>query len=125
MTGPAAVAGPVGVPGASTLSTHILDAVSGAPAAGVAVAVARRDGETWTTLDRATTDQDGRIAALVPEGMEAGVHRLLFDTAAYFRAAGRRAFYPEVSIVFEVGDERHYHLPLLLSPFAYSTYRGS
>jgi 5-hydroxyisourate hydrolase len=110
----------------STLSTHILDAASGQPAAGVRVALHRRDGDGWEPLGEAVTDHDGRARDLAPGGLGAGVHRLVFATGEYFAATGQTGFYPEVPVVFEVGDtDRHYHVPLLLSPFAFSTYRGS
>jgi 5-hydroxyisourate hydrolase len=110
----------------STLSTHVLDAASGQPAAGVQVALDRRDGGGWQPLGEAVTDDDGRARDLAPDGLGAGVHRLVFATGAYFAATGQTGFYPEVSVVFEVTDTgRHYHVPLLLSPFAFSTYRGS
>ncbi|MET8654614.1 hydroxyisourate hydrolase [Nocardia aurea] len=104
----------------STLSTHVLDAVRGVPAAGVGVAL-----HTGVRLlGSGSTDRDGRIAELGPS-LEPGVHRLVFDTGAYFAGLGLDTFYPEVSIAFTVGASRHYHVPLLLSPFAFSTYRGS
>jgi 5-hydroxyisourate hydrolase len=110
----------------STLSTHVLDAASGQPAVGVQVVLDRRDGGGWQQLGEAVTDDDGRARDLAPGGLGAGVHRLVFATGAYFAATGQTGFYPEVSVVFEVTDTgRHYHVPLLLSPFAYSTYRGS
>jgi 5-hydroxyisourate hydrolase len=110
----------------STLSTHVLDAASGRPAAGVRVTLDRRDGGGWQPLGAAVTDDDGRARDLAPGGLGAGVHRLVFATGAYFAATGQTGFYPEVSVVFEVTDTgRHYHVPLLLSPFAFSTYRGS
>ncbi len=107
----------------STLSTHVLDAVSGTPAAGMPVALERRSapGAGWTALGAGSTDEDGRIRELAPAPLEPGVHRLVFDTDTY----APDGFYPEVSVVFRVTEERHYHVPLLLSPFAYSTYRGS
>jgi 5-hydroxyisourate hydrolase len=109
----------------STLSTHALDAVSGDPAVRVAVALERRGEQdaTWAPLASATTDDDGRTRDF-PE-LQPGVHRLVFDTGAYFAATGQTGFYPEVAISFAVTAGRHYHVPLLLSPFAYSTYRGS
>jgi len=111
-----------------SLSTHVLDAVSGGPAVGIVVRLERRlddaKGE-WVELGTGTTDADGRIRDLAPEGVSPGVHRLIFDTAAYFTAAGLPGFYPEVTVAFSVTDERHYHVPLLLSPYAFSTYRGS
>jgi 5-hydroxyisourate hydrolase len=108
-----------------SLSTHVLDAVSGEPAAGVRVVLSRRDDGAWTELASATTDADGRVRALAPDGLAAGHHRLVFDTAAHFAATGTTGFYPEVSVVFVVDEQRHYHVPLLLSPYAFSTYRGS
>ncbi|WP_067815647.1 hydroxyisourate hydrolase [Nocardia inohanensis] len=105
----------------SSLSTHVLDAVRGAPATGVAVTLFDSGGNE---LASGSTDADGRVGALGPD-LSPGIHRLVFGTADYFAAQGVDAFYPEVSIAFTVGSERHYHVPLLLSPFAYSTYRGS
>jgi 5-hydroxyisourate hydrolase len=87
------------------------------------VTLERRDGGAWTELAGATTDDDGRSRAF-PE-LRPGVHRLVFDTDAHFAATGRSGFYPEVAISFRVADDRHHHVPVLLSPFAYSTYRGS
>ena len=112
----------------TTVSTHVLDSVSGRPAAGVAVVLERRDGEAWTPAGGGTTDADGRVRSLAAgDGrLRPGAHRLVFATGAWFAAAGREAFYPEVAITFTVaaGDE-HLHVPLLLAPYAYSTYRGS
>lgn len=105
----------------STASTHVLDAALGVPAATVSVTLHDPEGRPMTT---ARTDPDGRIAFDLELG--AGAHRLAFDTGAYFTAADRDTFYPEVSISFAVDPEQpHYHLALLLSPFAYTTYRGS
>jgi 5-hydroxyisourate hydrolase len=109
----------------STLSTHVLDAVSGEPAAGVHVVLSSRADGGWAELAAATTDADGRVRDLAPGGLEEGDHRLVFDTAAHFAATGTTGFYPEVSVVFTVTGERHLHVPLLLSPYAFSTYRGS
>lgn len=105
------------------LSTHVLDAVTGRPAAGVAVAVDRVDeGGREEPVARAHTDTDGRVADLAPD-LSVGVYRLRFDTGAYF---GGQTFYPEVTVTFTVRDPAaHLHVPLLLSPYAYSTYRGS
>ena len=100
------------------MSTHVLDAVLGAPAAGVAVTLRAEDG---AVVASARTDADGRVATLTGD-LEPGTYRLAFDIDAY-RAGG---FYPEVVIAFRVSDATaHHHVPLLLSPFAYSTYRGS
>lgn len=101
-----------------SLSTHVLDAARGRPAAGVAIRLERRDGRSWHLVAEARTDDDGRVRDLPPP--EKGVHRLVFDTAAI------SPFYPEVTVAFTVTDPaEHHHVPLLLSPFAYSTYRGS
>ncbi|AKF09420.1 hydroxyisourate hydrolase [Sandaracinus amylolyticus] len=108
------------------LSTHVLDLARGLPARGVAVTLERHDGGVrWTQLAEARTDDDGRVRSLLPEGvaLDARTYRLRFDTGAYL---GDGAFYPEATIVFRVLDPKaHHHVPLLLSPFGYSTYRGS
>ena len=111
----------------STVSTHVLDAATGRPAAGVSVRLERAPsaGEPGDTVVEANTDIDGRLR-LDRANLTAGVYRLVFDTGTYFSATGREAFYPEVSVTFWVRESgQHYHVPLLLSPFAYSTYRGS
>jgi 5-hydroxyisourate hydrolase len=106
----------------STLSTHVLDAVSGTPAAGVSVTLTDAGSAVLAT---AVTDDDGRVRS-VADDLRAGVYHLQFDTGSYFDAHDVAAFYPEVVIAFEVTDEvPHFHVPLLLSPYAYSTYRGS
>lgn len=110
-----------------SISTHVLDISRGRPAAGVPVVIARKDGALYTPLATGTTDGDGRIKDLVAEGkLEAGRYRVVFDTGAYFAAQGVEGFYPEASVEFVVRDaSAHYHVPLLLSPYGYSTYRGS
>ena len=108
----------------STITTHVLDTARGRPAAGVAVRL-ERAGEP---LGRGETDADGRLRTLLAAGaaVEPGRYRLVFDTGGYFARAGIEGFYPEVAIDFEVRDGgEHHHVPLLLSPFGYSTYRGS
>ena len=107
-----------------SLSTHVLDAMTGRPAEGIVVRWDERvDGE-WRTAAQGRTDADGRIGALGNPG--AGIHRIRFDTGDYFDAADVAAFYPEVTVTFTVVDPAaHHHVPLLLSPFAFSTYRGS
>jgi 5-hydroxyisourate hydrolase len=110
-----------------SISTHVLDIARGRPAEAVPVTLERREGASFRPLKSASTDSDGRVKDLVPQGqLTAGTYRITFDTHAYFTAAGIEGFYPEASIVFVVRDaEAHYHVPLLLSPFGYSTYRGS
>jgi 5-hydroxyisourate hydrolase len=114
----------------SRITTHVLDTSTGRPAEGVPVVLERAgpDGATWEVVGRGTTDADGRQRALAPDGLRlaGGRYRLTFDTGAYFTRTGRRAFFPEVSVVFAIdGGEEHQHVPLLLSPYGYSTYRGS
>lgn len=110
----------------STVTTHILDTAAGHPAPGVPVRLDAREGDEWRTVAEAATDADGRARDLGPGHVEAGTYRIVFDTGTYFAATDRPAFYPEVVIVFEIRDpEQHYHVPLLLSPYGYSTYRGS
>ncbi|WP_427172637.1 hydroxyisourate hydrolase [Arthrobacter sp. 92] len=110
----------------SQVSTHILDTGAGRPAAGVAVVLYARDDGGWSLVASGTTDADGRAKGLGPEALPAGTYRLNFDTGAYYEKLGTPTFFPEVDLVFAVSATgEHYHVPLLLSPFAYSTYRGS
>lgn len=104
-----------------TLSTHVLDASRGSPAAGVAVRLTTTGGRE---LAATVTDADGRVRDL--GALAAGDYRLTFATGEYFAATGQQGFYPEVVVTFTVTDPgQHHHVPLLLSPYAYSTYRGS
>lgn len=110
------------------ISTHILDTSLGRPAAGVPVTLEERRGPEWVAIGNAESDPDGRVRSLVPAGREItpGTHRLRFDVREYFARTSRPAFFPSVEIVFLVEDaSEHFHVPLLLSPFGYSTYRGS
>jgi 5-hydroxyisourate hydrolase len=109
----------------SHITTHVLDTALGRPAAGVPVRLLRLDGQDSELLAEATTDHDGRVADLGPDHLEPGPYRLVFDVASYARASGQDCFFPDATLTFRVTDESHYHVPLLLSPFAYSTYRGS
>jgi 5-hydroxyisourate hydrolase len=109
----------------SHVTTHILDTGAGRPAAGVAVVLYADDGGRWTQLAGSTTDADGRAKDLGPEELAPGNYRLNFATGDYYAQSGTATFFPEVDLVFEVTGPEHYHVPLLLSPFAYSTYRGS
>ena len=102
------------------ISTHVLDTAKGLPAAGVPVTLSRRASVDWSVVASAVTDADGRIKEFAVDRIEPGDYRLEFDTAAY------STFYPEVSVVFTVKDAgAHHHIPLLLAPFGYSTYRGT
>ena len=111
----------------SGISTHVLDTARGVPAAGVAIVLEREaPGGGWQPAGRGETDADGRVGVLLAGPLEAARYRLTFATRDYFRAQGTRAFYPEVRVDFEVDEPgRHHHVPLLLSPYGYSTYRGS
>jgi 5-hydroxyisourate hydrolase len=105
----------------ATLSTHVLDTGSGRPAAGVTVTLESSAGET---LAHARTDPDGRVGSLGDQ-LASGDYRIRFDTGAWFADAGVEAFYPEVTVTFTIAADEHFHVPLLLSRYGYSTYRGS
>lgn len=105
----------------ATLSTHVLDTALGRPAEGVRVVLASAAGDV---LGEGETDADGRVGRLGPE-LAPGDHVLTFATGAYHAATGQEGFYPSVAVTFTVGNAEHYHVPLLLNPFGYSTYRGS
>ena len=110
------------------ITTHVLDISRGRPAAGVPVRLERRDGVLWELIGSGETDEDGRLRTLTAEGadLKPGIYRLTFDTGTYFRERHVETFFPEACIIFDVRDAaQHYHVPLLLSPFGYSTYRGS
>jgi 5-hydroxyisourate hydrolase len=113
----------------SAITTHVLDTARGRPAAGVPVTLeARGDGGAWNELGRGFTDADGRVRDLLPpeHKLSKGAYRLTFDTSVYFAAQGTKGFYAEVSVSFVVNETgAHYHVPLLLSPYGYTTYRGS
>ena len=113
----------------SAITTHVLDTSRGRPAEGVPVRLETLTGEGgWRELGSGTTDADGRLKDLLParRKLSAGAYRLTFDTSTYFVYHGVTSFYTEVSVTFFVADaSQHYHVPLLLSPFGYTTYRGS
>lgn len=106
----------------SPITTHVLDTALGKPAAGIRVDLLREG----ILLAQASTDENGRISRLIEAALVPGVYELRFDTAAYAAAAGSEMFYPQVAITFRITqDGEHFHLPLILSPFGYTTYRGS
>jgi 5-hydroxyisourate hydrolase len=112
----------------SAITTHVLDTASGRPASGVGVVLDARVGDHWQHLATGRTDADGRVRGLLASDapLRAGVYRLTFETAAYFAAQNVATFYPHVVVVFQTETGHpHYHVPLLISPFGYSTYRGS
>lgn len=109
-----------------SLSSHVLDGTRGCPAVGVSVRWDQLVGDEWKQVASAVTDEDGRVTDWGGASPDRGVHRVVFGSGDYFAARQVETFYPEVVVVFEVTDAaRHHHVPLLLSPFAYSTYRGS
>ena len=109
------------------VTSHVLDTSSGHPASGLTITLSRSEGGAWTRLQQTTTDEDGRAADLVPgQLLAAGVYKLHFATGAYYSARAVETFYPYAEVVFNVTDpEAHYHVPLLINPFGYTTYRGS
>jgi 5-hydroxyisourate hydrolase len=110
----------------ASITTHILNTAIGRPAAGVAITLSRLDGDAVVLISSGVTDEDGRLKTLSGAGVAAGTYRLSFAVAAYFGARNERAFYPQADITFVIDDDKqHYHVPLLLQPFGFSTYRGS
>ena len=112
------------------ITSHVLDTARGAPAADLLITLQQRSGDDWLMLGSAPTDADGRVADFTDGNdagaLPAGVYRLTFYTGDYHERLGERGFYPHVDVAFEIaGDGQHYHVPLLLNPFGYSTYRGS
>ena len=110
----------------SAVTTHVLDTAQGRPAAGVLVRLEHVVGVAGAVLGAGTTDDDGRLRSLGPDRICPGTYRIVLNTASYFARTGQPCFFPEVSLSFLVADsDQHHHVPVLLSPFAYSTYRGS
>lgn len=110
----------------SAITTHILDATLGQPAAGVQVRLLQWRQDAYVLLDQKLTDADGRIKDFALDELAVGAYQLIFEVKPYFQQKTRSCFYPRVNIEFEVESTvRHYHVPLLISPYSYSTYRGS
>lgn len=109
------------------ISTHVLDTAIGRPAQGMPITLERVDGNVWSEVTGGITDGDGRVGVLVADDdLEIGTYRITFGTGGYFAGRGEVSFYPEVRIDFEVHDSsEHYHVPLLVSAWGFSTYRGS
>jgi 5-hydroxyisourate hydrolase len=108
----------------SAITTHVLDAVLGKPAAGIAIRLEKREGGGWTAVASGVTDADGRCRGLAQDAAQ-GTYRLSFETGDYLSSIGRTSIYPEIAITFQCGGTGNYHLPLLLSDNSYTTYRGS
>ena len=112
----------------SAITTHILDVSAGVPARGVPIVLERQSGNDWEIIGEGETDADGRLRDLLDAdfSLQTGNYRLVFDAENYFQKQQTKAFYAQITIAFVVRDTaQHYHVPLLLSPFGYSTYRGS
>ncbi len=112
----------------SAITTHVLDLTHGLPAPGVRIELEQKQGSQWTVLASGITDKDGRLHNLLPHdaALHAGTYRLRFHTGNYFSRSGITALHPYIEIMFDVRDaDAHYHIPLLVTPYAYSTYRGS
>ncbi len=111
----------------SQITTHVLDTSVGTPAKGICIKLKKQVDATWQTVSLGITNADGRITDLLPAGIELvpGHYQMCFQTKSYFEAQGKASFYPKVDIDFTTFDTTHYHIPLLLNPFGYSTYRGS
>ena len=110
------------------LSVHVLNLQDGLPSSEVKVSLEEQKNGKWVQLSQATTNEQGRIPALYPEGkkLEKGMYKVTFKTGDWFKAHKQKSFFPEVPVIFEVdGSVEHYHIPLLLSPYGYSTYRGN
>ncbi|GGD37248.1 hydroxyisourate hydrolase [Aureimonas glaciei] len=110
------------------ISVHVLSTEDGKPAAGVEVVLEKRDGSGWTEIAKAVTEKSGRISSLFPtdQTFQKGDYRVDFKTGDYYRKIGHDTFFPEITIPFTIEDTaQHYHIPLLLSPYGYTTYRGS
>lgn len=111
----------------SQLTTHILDTTKGKPAEGVTIILYQQQNNSWKEIAKGTTNSDGRIADLLLKDtvLEFGTYKMKFETKEYFDKQSTKTFYPFVEIVFDINTKEHYHIPLLLNPFGYNTYRGS
>lgn len=110
------------------LSSHILDVSKGMPAAGVQIKLEKYNGQskTWTFVDEKITDTNGRISDFLPsEKSNNGIYRLTYYTSEYFKKNNTESFYPFIEVVFQIKDGNHYHVPITLSAYGYSTYRGN
>ena len=111
----------------SQITTHVLDTAKGKPAEGIQIILDQQNGNNWIEIAKGVTNKDGRIADLLQKDIivAAGIYRMHFFVKDYFDSIKEKSFYPFIPIVFEISSNEHYHIPLLLSPFGYSTYRGS
>ena len=111
----------------SQITTHVLDTSLGKPAQGISIILEEKSNDGWNALGSGTTNSDGRISDLLPKEkkVSVGTYRLVFKVKPYFDEMKIKSFYPEITIEFEITSDTHYHVPLLLNPFGFSTYRGS
>ena len=111
----------------SQITSHILDTTRGKPAQGVLILLFQQHNNDWIEIGRSTTNSDGRVTDLLDKNvtLQAGIYKLKFETGEYYKLQSINTFYPFVEIVFDIIWSEHYHVPLLLNPFGYSTYRGS
>ena len=111
----------------SQITTHVLDTTKGKPAVGITVVLYIGQNDEWTEITRGKTNEDGRISDLLPKEtvLQIGIYKLRFETKDYFDKSAIPTFYPYVEIIFDIQSAEHYHVPLLLNPFGYSSYRGS
>ena len=111
----------------SQITTHILDTTKGKPATGVRISLYQQHNEQWQEIGIGTTDHDGRVMDMLKKDawLDNGIYKMKFETGEYFNKQGIQSFYPYVDIVFKVNAKEHYHIPLLISPHGYNTYRGS
>ena len=111
----------------SQITSHILDTTKGLPAAGVTIVLYAGENDDWTELARGKTNEDGRMSNLLNKEilLQRGIYKLRFETKDYFDKSGTASFYPFIEIIFDIQAAEHYHVPLLLNPFGYTTYRGS
>ena len=111
----------------SQITTHILDTSLGKPAKGILIRLEQSTFENWSAVASGVTNDDGRISDLLPKETKLahGNYRIIFEVKSYFEKQNIKSFYPSVTVEFEISEDSHYHVPLLLNPFGYSTYRGS
>lgn len=110
------------------LSSHILDINRGQPATGVKISLSKlQDNQTWQLIEEKLTDENGRVKDFLKEGSKnhRGIYKLTYHIAPYFESLSQPTFYPFIEVVFEIKDDKHYHVPITLSPYGYSTYRGN
>ena len=111
----------------SQVTTHVLDTAAGKPGKDISIRLMKKENDNWLAIAEGITNADGRISDLLPPGkiLSAGDYKIIFNTGEYYKTQKIKTFYPAVEILFTVFDDSHYHVPLLISPFGYSTYRGS